>query len=120
MSHSLGPVPHFFKLVHALNRGGKRCERCERCSCKDFPTGVKILEENVLKGCVKMSSVCDNSWKPKVSLCFTMFPGVYTVSLCFTLFPGVPHCFLTFLVLKCRESRTFDSAEFVVNHALLV
>ena len=31
-------------------RGGKRCERCERCSCKDFPTGVKILVENVMKG----------------------------------------------------------------------
>ena len=24
-------------------RDAKRCERCERCSCKDFPTGVKIL-----------------------------------------------------------------------------
>ena len=26
-------------------RDAKRCERCERCSCKDFPTGVKILGE---------------------------------------------------------------------------
>ena len=31
-------------------RDAKRCERCERCSCKDFPTGVKILVENFVKG----------------------------------------------------------------------
>ncbi len=37
-------------------RGGKRCERCERCSCKDFPTGVKILAKNVIKGGVKKIS----------------------------------------------------------------
>ena len=85
-----------------------------------------------------------------VSWCFTLIPGVphcflvfhnvfwyfncflvfHTVSWCFKLFPGVTHCFLLFhivswcftlfLVFKCRESRTFDSAEFVVNHALLV
>ena len=34
-------------------RDAKRCERCERCLCKDFPTGVKILVENVMKGDVK-------------------------------------------------------------------
>ena len=39
-----------------VNRGGKRCERCERCSCKDFPTGVKILVKNVIKGGEKMFS----------------------------------------------------------------
>ena len=38
------------------SRGGKRCERCERCSCKDFPTGVKILVKNVIKGGVFFSS----------------------------------------------------------------
>ena len=38
------------------HRGGKRCERCERCSCKDFPTGVKILVKNVIKGGEKMFS----------------------------------------------------------------
>ena len=37
-------------------RGGKRCERCERCSCKDFPTGVKFLVKNVIKGGVKKFS----------------------------------------------------------------
>ena len=35
------------------DRGGKRCERCERCSCKDFPTGVKFLVKNVIKGGLK-------------------------------------------------------------------
>ncbi len=60
-----------------------------------------------------MSSVCDNSWKTKVSLSVTG-------SLCFTLFPGASHCFSNLLVLKCRESCTIDSAEFVANHALLV
>ena len=71
----------------------------------------------------KISNVCFNSWKPKVSLsvtvslCFLVF---YTGSWYFKLFVCVSHCFLTFLVLKWRESRIFDIAEFVVNHALLV
>ena len=43
-----------------------------------------------------MSSVCDNSWKPKVSL-------FVTVSHCFLVFFTVFWCF----TLKCRESRTF-------------
>ena len=38
---------HLFLMT---TRAAKRCERCERCSCKDFPTGVKILVENVMKG----------------------------------------------------------------------
>ena len=66
----------FIMVSYVDVRDGKRCERC---SCKDFPTGVKILVENVMKGDVKMSSVCDNSWKPKVSVSVT-------VSWCFTLF----------------------------------
>ena len=37
-------------------RGAKMCERCERSSCKDFPTGVKILVKNVIKGKEKMFS----------------------------------------------------------------
>ena len=49
--------PKTFKIPHlAKSRGGKRCERCERCSCKDFPTGVKILVKNVIKGGEKMFS----------------------------------------------------------------
>ena len=39
--------------IQYFNRAAKRCERCKRCSCKDFPTGVKILVENVMKGGVK-------------------------------------------------------------------
>ena len=40
-----------WSLGHAEQlRDAKRCERCEQCSCKDFPTGVKILVENVMKG----------------------------------------------------------------------
>ena len=38
-------------------RDAKRCERCERCSCKDFPTGVKILVENFVKGGVNKCQV---------------------------------------------------------------
>ena len=44
------------KAFTVTDRGGKRCERCERCSCKDFPTGVKILVKNVIKGGVKIFS----------------------------------------------------------------
>ena len=39
-------------MLTGKNRDAKRCERCERCSCKDFPTGVKILVENFVKGVV--------------------------------------------------------------------
>ena len=42
-----------FPVNHDWTRGGKRCERCERCSCKDFPTGVKFLVKNVIKGGVE-------------------------------------------------------------------
>ena len=37
-------------------RDGKRCEQCKRCSCKEFPTGVKFLVKNVIKGGVKKFS----------------------------------------------------------------
>ena len=53
------------------SRGGKRCERCERCSCKDFPTGVKILVKNVIKGGVKKFS-------PKLYLKSVIKGGVKT------------------------------------------
>ena len=120
MSHPLGPVPHFLKLVHALNRGGKRCERCERCLCKDFPTGVKILVKNVIKGGVGKVFFCSkivfeecykgwfkNSWKPKVSV------TVPVSHSSFALFPCVLHCFLvlysflTFLVLNLSQIMHF-------------
>ena len=95
-----------------LNRGGKRCERCERCSCKDFPTGVKFLVKNVIKGGVKKNfskivfkecykGWCKNTWKPQVSV-------TVIISHCFTLFPCVLHFFNLF------------SIEFVANRALWV
>ena len=52
---------HFHAQV--INRGGKRCEWCERCSCKEFPSGVKSLVKQDIKGGVRMSNVFDNSWK---------------------------------------------------------
>ena len=56
----------------SLIRGGKRCERCERCSCKDFPTGVKILvKKNVIKGGVK-------NFSPKLYLKNVIKGGVKT------------------------------------------
>ena len=48
-------------------RDGKRCEWCERCSCKEFPSGVKSLVKQDIKGGVKMSNVFDNSWKQKIT-----------------------------------------------------
>ena len=48
--------PGHIRWIPVPFRGGKRCERCERCSCKDFPTGVKILVKNVIKGGEKMFS----------------------------------------------------------------
>ena len=98
-------------------RDAKRCERCERCSCKDFPTGVKILLENVKKGGVNKCQVFVTTAGNQKCQCLGLF---HFVSHCFLVFHIVSWCFTLFLVLKCRESRTFDSAEFVVNHALLV
>ena len=40
-----------------ISRDAKRCDRCDQCSCKDFPTGVKILVENVMKGGVNKCQV---------------------------------------------------------------
>ena len=81
----------------AAARDGKRYKRYKRCWCKEFPTGVKILVENVIKGGVKKNSnVFDNSWKPKLSVSVTVSHCLlvfHTVSWCFTLFLGVSHCF---------------------------
>ena len=118
-------ILHCFLVFHNTNikcyyrtlRAAKRCERCERCSCKDFPTGVKILVENVMKGGVNKCQVFVTTAGKHKCLCLWLF---HTVSWYFSLFPGVSHCFSTCLVLKCRESRTFDSTEFVVNHILFV
>ena len=57
------------KIISA--RAAKRCERCERCSCKDFPTGVKILVKNVIKGGVKKNS-------PKLYLKTVIMGGLKT------------------------------------------
>ena len=52
---SIGEFIYEPLLSRCSLRGGKRCERCKRRSCKDFPTGVKILVENVIKGGIKIS-----------------------------------------------------------------
>ena len=59
------------KVNSDILRGGKRCERCERCSCKDFPTGVKILVKNVIKCGV-------NLFSPKLYLKNVIKGGVKT------------------------------------------
>ena len=81
-------------------RDAKMCKRCEQCSCKDFPTGVKILVENFVKGGVNKCQVFVTTAGNHKCLCLWLF---HSVSHCFLVFFTVSWCFTLFFNLFSFE-----------------
>ena len=123
-----------WEQFQGIFRGGKRCEQCERCSCKDFPTVVKILVKNVIKGGVKnfspklylknvikggvkqleTKSVCDCDYFTRfhpVSLCFTLFFNLFDIK--FVANRAI------WVALNLSESRTFGVNFWVLKNPLV-
>ena len=110
--------PDRVNVIIVRHRDGKSYKRYKHCWCKEFPTGIKILVERVIKGgvknwlCRKSHTFGVNFWVLKSSWCkFLPYPSLNKslIIICsLDAFFSIKDVFILF------------SIEFVANHVLLV